>query len=153
MGLTDYLHKEAMCMDLESRQRDDAIRALLDQLVEAELIDAELLEPALKAVLDRERVGSTAIGRGVAVPHARLEGIEQILVAFGYSSAGVSFHALDGEPVHQIFLVMAPNGSAGEYIEVMERITRLIQDQDFRRFVGRARRPSEVIDLIEEMDL
>ena len=87
------------------------------------------------------------------MPHARLEGIEKTLVAFGYSSAGVTFNALDGEAVHEIFLVVAPRASAGEYIEVMQRITRLIQDQDFRRFVSRARCPAEVVDLIAEMDL
>jgi len=153
VGLIDYLRKEAMCMELASRERDDAIRALLEQLAEANLMERRLVEPTLQAILDRERVGSTAIGRGVAVPHARLEGIEKTLVAFGYSSAGVAFNALDGEAVHEIFLVVAPRASAGEYIEVMQRITRLIQDQDFRRFVSRARCPAEVVDLIAEMDL
>ncbi|MCK4284379.1 MAG: PTS sugar transporter subunit IIA, partial [Candidatus Brocadiae bacterium] len=95
---------------------------------------------------------STAIGRSVAVPHARLEGLEQILVAFGYSRGGVEFNALDGEPVRQVFLVIAPKGSADEYIGVMERITRLVQNADFRRFVAQLKSAGALLELVEEMD-
>ncbi len=152
MALADYLHEEAICMDLESRERDEVIRTLLDRLVAGGLMPGDLVKGVLRAILNRERLGSTAIGRGVAVPHARLEGLERILVAFGYSPDGVEFNALDGEPVRQVFLVIAPKGSADEYVGVMERITRLVQNADFRRFVSRLESADALLELVEEMD-
>jgi len=152
MGLAEYLSERLICMDLEPSQRDEAVQALLELFVADGAMPAELVGPARQAIVDRERLGSTAIGRGVAVPHARLEGVERILVAFGHSRKGIEFNALDGQPVHQVFLVLAPNGAAEQYLNVMERITRLVQNDDFRRFVSQLRSAAEVMELIEEMD-
>jgi PTS system nitrogen regulatory IIA component len=152
MALADYLSEKLICMDLQSRERDEVIRDLLSSLVASKAMPAKLVERAIAAILDRERLGSTAIGRGVAVPHARLEELEEVLVAFGYSQVGVQFNALDSQPVHDVFLVIAPKGRADEYLDLMERITRLVQNDDFRRFVSRAQGPREVIELIKEMD-
>jgi PTS system nitrogen regulatory IIA component len=152
MALADYLSEDVICMDLLPRERDDAIRALLERFVAAKAMPARSVSKALAAILERERLGSTAIGRGVAVPHARLEELDKVLVAFGYSAAGVEFSALDGEPVHEVFLVIAPKGRADEYLDIMERITRLVQNDDFRRFLSRAKTSQEVIELIQEMD-
>ncbi|MHC4788170.1 MAG: PTS sugar transporter subunit IIA, partial [Planctomycetota bacterium] len=127
-------------------------RALLDQLAACEALPGALVGEALEAILERERLGSTAIGRGVAVPHARVEDLARVVVAFGYSAEGIEFKSLDGELVHQVFLVVAPKDGADEYLDSMERITRLVQNQDFRRFVSQARASGEVIRLIEEMD-
>jgi mannitol/fructose-specific phosphotransferase system IIA component (Ntr-type) len=152
MALADYLSEDLICMDLQSRERDDVIRDLLNMLVASKAMSAKLVERALAAILDRERLGSTAIGRGVAVPHARLEELDEVLVAFGYSQAGILFNALDSQPVHDVFLVIAPKGRADEYLDLMERITHLVQNDDFRRFVSRAQGQNEVIELIKEMD-
>ena len=152
MALADYLSEELIRMDLASRERDGVIRGLLDSLVACKALPARLLEPAVAAILDRERLGSTAIGRGVAVPHARLEELDEVLVAFGYSRAGVEFSALDSQPVHEVFLVIAPKGRADEYLDLMERITRLVQNDDFRRFVSHAKGRRDVMELIKEMD-
>jgi len=152
MALADYLSKDLVCMNLKPQDRDEAIRALLQVLVAGKAMPAGLLDKALAAVLTREKLGSTAIGRGVAVPHARVEELDQVLVAFGYSAAGVRFSSLDGEPVHQVFLVIAPKGRADEYLDLMERITRLVQNSDFRRFLSRVKSDTEVLELIEEMD-
>jgi len=151
MRLVDCLRKEAICMELPAQKRDDALRAMIEQLAEGGLLPSGLVEPVFEAVLARERLGSTAIGRGVAVPHARLEELDGIVVGFGYSSAGVEFRALDGEPVHEIFLVIASKDGAAEYLSVMEQVTRLVQNDDFRRFVAGARTAEEVMDLIVEM--
>jgi PTS system nitrogen regulatory IIA component len=151
MDLADCLARGAMCMALEPRKRNDAVRALLDALVESKAMPAGLLERALEGVLERERLGSTAIGNGVAVPHARVDELERFAVAFGHSADGIEFRALDGEPVYEVFLVLAPSGAAAEYLELMQQITRLVQDEDFRRFVGRARSSQDVLDLIREM--
>ncbi|MHC4592066.1 MAG: PTS sugar transporter subunit IIA, partial [Planctomycetota bacterium] len=97
MALADYLRSDAVCMDLAAQKRDEAIRALLDQFVDHNVMPAGLAERALAAILDRERLGSTAIGKGVAVPHARVDDLDQVMIAFGYSSGGVEFKSLDGQ--------------------------------------------------------
>ncbi len=152
MTLADYLCEEAICVDLQTAEREESIRALLATLVAGNRLGADLVEPALQAILEREKLGSTAIGRGVAVPHARLDELGTILVAFGYSEQGVEFRALDGEPVNQIFLVIASKDHTEDYIALMERITRLVQNDDFRRFVAQTSGAQEVIELIREMD-
>jgi mannitol/fructose-specific phosphotransferase system IIA component (Ntr-type) len=138
-------------MALEPEKRDEALRVLLDALVESQAMPAGLVDAALESVLDRERLGSTAIGNGVAVPHARVDALDHIVVAFAHSGDGVEFKALDGEPVHDIFLVLAPPGAAEEYLALMQQITGLVQNEDFRRFVGGAKSDKDVLDLIKEM--
>ncbi|MCD6416228.1 MAG: PTS sugar transporter subunit IIA [Planctomycetes bacterium] len=152
MALTDYLSAETICVDMRSQDREQVVRAMLQCFVTAELISEQLIDDALKAILDRERMGSTAIGRGVAVPHARLEALDRILVAFACSGDGVDFNALDRGPVHYIFLVIATKDSTEEYVNVMERISRLIQNDDFLRFVSRASNAEDALALIDEMD-
>jgi mannitol/fructose-specific phosphotransferase system IIA component (Ntr-type) len=152
MALVDYVCETAVCMHLPSQERDEAIRALLEQCVSAEIMPARLKRKAFDAILQRERLGSTAIGKGVAVPHARLEEVDRIVVAFGYSAEGIEFSALDGEPVHLVFLVLASRQGAEQYLNVMQRITRLVQNEDFRRFVAHAGSTREIVDLIKEMD-
>jgi len=152
MALSDYLCKEAICMDLAPRKRDDAVRALLETLVAAGSLPAGALGRALTAILEREKLGSTAIGCGVAVPHARLEELDRILVAFGFSAEGVEFRALDSQPVHEVFVIIAPKGQAAQYLEVMQRITHLVQNSDFRRFLAHTKSSDDVISLIQEMD-
>ena len=153
MALADYLHDETVCTDLQVRERDEAIGLLLAKFIDTDMMDAALMDRALRATLDRELLGSTAIGKGVAVPHARVEGVTGILVAFGFSEQGVEFHALDGAPVHMIFLVLGPKEGADGYLTVLQHISRLVQNDDFRRFVARADSVQGVVDLIREMDV
>jgi len=150
--LADYLCDGVVSLSLDARKRDEAIRTLLELFVTNKLMATGATGKAMTAVLAREALGSTAIGRGAAVPHARVEGLDRILMAFGYSVKGVEFSALDGQPVHEVFLVIAPPSMATEYMDVLQRISRLVQDDDFRRFVARVKNRQEAMDLIKEMD-
>lgn len=152
MALRDYVCREAICTDMKVEERDDAIRALLEQFVAGGALAAEKVEEVFSALVKRELLGSTAIGNGVAVPHARMDGLDGIAVGFAHCPEGVEFHALDGAPVYEVFLVISSRDHNDEYISVMERITRLVQNQDFRRFVADADEGAQVLELIEEMD-
>lgn len=151
MALVDYLSESTVCMELQGQEREEAIRSLLEQVVDGRLMSQDLVDKAMSRIIDREKLGSTAIGKGVAVPHARLDGLDKPVVAFGYSSRGVEFNALDGEPVHEVFLVVAPRDHTDEYVAIMESITRLVQDPDFRRFAAQSSNAREVIELVAEM--
>ena len=152
MYLAELLSRGAICMDMRSSRREDAVRELLQALVSDNRLPAQMLEASLEAVEKREKLGSTAIGNGVAVPHARLQGLDGTVIAIGLSKEGVEFRALDGEPVHQVFLVLGPEEHPDDYIEVMRRISGLLQNGDFRRFMSQSKSPEDVIALFEEMD-
>jgi len=151
MALREYVCTDAICTELRVEKREDAIRALLEQFVAGGALAPQQVEQVFEAVMKREQLGSTAIGNGIAVPHARLDELKGIAVGFAHCPDGVEFKALDGEPVFQIFLVIASRESNDEYVGVMERISRLVQNEDFRRFVATARDRHEILDLIEEM--
>jgi len=152
MRLSDLLCEEAVCTDLKADQRDEAVRELLQALAAAGMIEQTQLEPLVNAVVRREALGTTAIGHGVAVPHARAKDLSRILFALGLSKAGVEFESLDGEPVHAIFLVIGKEDAPEEYVEVLRRISVLIRNDDFRRFLSAARAAREVVELVAEMD-
>lgn len=151
MALSQHVCKEAVCPELRVRKREQAIRTLLERFVEGGGLAEGMVEPLQEAILERERLGSTAIGNGVAVPHARDENLREVMVGFAQCPEGVEFNALDGEPVYQIFLVVASEDHNDQYLEVMERITRLVQDEDFRRFAAATPDRQGVLELIEEM--
>ena len=151
MDLAHYLAQGAVCMDLVPHERDEAMRVLLEELVASGALTSDVVDGAFDAIVTRERLGSTAIGRGAAVPHARVDGLERVVVAFGYSAGGIEFKALDRGLVHQVFLVLAPTDAADEYMGVMERITRLVQSDDFLRFAAGLSSSAELVDLVKEM--
>ena len=84
-------------------------------------------------ILEREKLGSTGIGEGVAIPHGKMKGIDHILCAFGRSKKGIDFDAVDGKPVHIFFLLLAPEDSAGLHIQMLSRISRILRDPSFRK--------------------
>ncbi len=152
MKLIDVLTKECVFAELEAEDRDGVIKELLDRLVECGRIDKDKEQPILKALIDREELGSTAIGNGVAIPHAKLDAIDDIVAAFGISHKGVDFNALDGEKVYLFFLLVAPSESAGPHLKVLARITRLLRDKNFRETLMQVKTKEEAIRLIEEED-
>lgn len=151
MELEQFVSEDQVFQDIENVDRDDALHEMLDNLVARGCVEEDQVEPLLREIVQRETLGTTAIGRGVAVPHARMEGFQDTLVAVGMSDEGVEFHALDGEPVHAIFLVLGSESESEEYIDVMKSISELVQTDDFRRFLFRAEDDTEVVDLMEEM--
>jgi mannitol/fructose-specific phosphotransferase system IIA component (Ntr-type) len=152
MRLRDLLSAKQVCTDLESAERDAALRELIELLVGAGKAQQEQVEPLVRALVRRETLGTTAIGRAMAVPHARAAGLKRTILAVGLSREGVQFNALDGEAVHGIFLVIGSDEKPDEYIEVMKKISDLIQKEDFRRFFLRARTAKEIVDLVDEME-
>ena len=152
MTLADLLNTQTVSRDLDGGERDDVLRAMLDRLASSGKVAASTLGALHAALVAREDLGSTAIGRGVAVPHARTDEVDGLVAAFGYCPAGVEFNSLDGQPVHHIFLLLGPMGAADEYTDTIQRITHLVQNEDFCRFVTQARSDAEVLDLIAEME-
>ena len=148
MKITDFLDKNCVIVGMKSRTKKESIKELLMKLKENGYIKNE--KELLETVMEREKLGSTGIGQGIAVPHAKSDQIENLVAALGISKVGVDFDSLDGEPVNIIFLVLAPTKSVGLHLKALAKIARLLKDRVFRNALKDAKTPEEVIDLIKE---
>jgi PTS system fructose-specific IIA component/PTS system nitrogen regulatory IIA component len=114
--------------DRSVQTKEQAITAILDRLVEAGALEAELRQGVLTAILKREACGSTGIGRGVAIPHVMYPSIDRVIGAIARFYAGVEFNSLDGRPVHLVFLIVSPWDRPGEHLRMLEAIARRLRD-------------------------
>lgn len=130
MKIEDILAGELVLADLGARSKTDVLVELAGAVADRHPeLERERLVQALE---DRERLNSTALGDGVAIPHGKLPGIKRVIAAFGRSRSGVDFQSLDGHPTHLFFLLVAPEDSAGAHLKALARISRLLKDAGFR---------------------
>lgn len=152
MKLCDIVVTEAILPSMTSSKREDAIGELLDALVEADALDEGHRESYKRAILSREKKGSTGFGHGVAVPHVKSPTIDTLKVAIGNSEGGVEFNALDKQPVYSIFLLLSPEESPEDHIDAMEAIFGNLSKDQFRKFLRQATSVEEIVVLLQEAD-
>lgn len=131
MNLGDVLREACVLVDLKGETKEQVLRELVSALKEEHLVQDE--EEAVRVILERESLGSTGIGDGVAIPHGKMKGLSSMLCAFGRSVKGVSFDAVDRQPVHIFFLLLAPEETAGLHLKMLSRISRILRDAPFRK--------------------
>lgn len=131
MLIADYLSKNLVLPDLAATAKSEALKELVEPL-KGEFPDLDL-ESALQVLLEREQLGTTGIGGGVAIPHGKLVGLDRILLVVGRSRQGVRFDALDSKPCTIFFLVLAPEQAAGMHLRILAHISKLLKDEGFRR--------------------
>ena len=148
MKITDFLKEDCVLVSVKSRDKKGAIAELLELLKEKKYVKDS--KDILDNVMEREKLGSTGIGQGIAVPHTKTEQIEDLVGAVGISNDGISFDALDGEPVYIIFLILAPTKSIGLHLKALAKIARLLKDKTFRNALRKSTQPAEVIKIIKE---
>jgi PTS system nitrogen regulatory IIA component len=149
MKIVEFLEPAAV---IESLHGTDA-NSILTELC-APLATARGVEPSrlLDTLLEREKLGSTGIGEGVAIPHGKLPGLPGLMASFGRIRAGVDFRAIDGKPTYLFFALFAPENSAGAHLKALARISRLFKSQVFREAILAAPTAAEVYRLIAEED-
>ena len=147
--ITDYITEDLIDLDLKSKNREGILVELSELLEKSPNITGEESD-IYKALVDRERLGSTGIGKGVAIPHAKTESAKGLTVAFGVSKEGIDFNSLDEEEVHLFFVFASPNKDSQIYLKVLARISRLIREEEFRDNLFNCKTPKEVIDCIRE---
>lgn len=150
MKILDYLSEDDILSRLQASSREGVIREMVDHLKESGKIDDP--ETLVNILLDREVLGSTGIGHGVAIPHGRLGGIDDILLVFGRSPEGVDFDAHDGEPVNLFFLLVAPEDSAGLHLKTLARISRIVKNPECRKALLNSEDKNTLYHTIEEED-
>ncbi len=144
--ITDYITLDMISLDLKAKNKKDALLELSQLLgVSDSIDDYEVIE---KALIEREKLGSTGIGKGVAIPHAKTDFANKLTIAFGRSNGGVDFESLDGEDVNLFFVFASPLSDSGIYLKILARISRLIRDEKFRKKLLVAPTPQEIIDII-----
>ena len=130
MKIQEILNRTCICSELKSHSKEEVIAELAQLVATAHpQINAETLGNIL---MERERLGSTGIGNGVAILHGKLPELESIITGFGRSIEGIDFDAQDGEPVHLFFVLIAPKNSASLHLKAMARLSRLLKDAHFR---------------------
>jgi PTS system nitrogen regulatory IIA component len=149
MKLTDILHEETVKADLAAERKKDVLEELCSLVAEKEGLDAE---PLLQVLLEREKLGSTGITDGIAIPHGKSNDIDKILVAFGRSKGGIDFDSMDEEPTYLFFLILAPMNSTTVHLKVLAKISRLLKDPVLRKELNEAKDSSAIYALISERD-
>ena len=150
MKITDFLTPEMVVPDLKGQSKTQVLKELA-QCLGAKHPEIPIDE--LAAVLaERERLGSTAIGDGIAIPHGKLAKVTTILGAFGRHSSGVDFESLDGNPTHLFFTLVAPEESTSLHLKALARVSRLFRDPNFRAQLMEAADIDAIFRLIKEED-
>jgi nitrogen PTS system EIIA component len=148
--ITDFLTVRTVIPALTQREKNAVLEELAGWLAaNHSQLDAKQV---LSVLMERERISTTAIGEGVAIPHGKLPALERIFGLFARSSEGVDFNSLDGGPTHLFFVLIAPEGSAADHLKALARISRLLKDESFRRRLMAANSSQELFTLIAQED-
>lgn len=152
MKFSDFISREAIRANLRADDKEGVIREMTQALMDAGRIAASEYESIVKAILKREELGSTGIGRGVAVPHTKHPSVDRLVGAVAVSAAGVDFHSLDGEKVELLFLLISPPDRPGDHLRALENISRQLRDDTFCRFLKQSKTAEDVMQLLDEAD-
>jgi PTS system nitrogen regulatory IIA component len=149
--LAEILHQDHIITEINATGK----RAALDEMVDTIVSRVKGLDRAavLASLLEREKLGSTGIGHGVAIPHGKVKGLGGIMVFFGRSRRGVEFDSLDNLPVHLFFVIIAPEKAAAAHLKVLASISRLLKSQDFRLKLMKAGNELEIYRIILDADM
>ncbi len=152
MRMTDFVVREAIIPDLTATSKEAVIREMVGSLGTTGFFKGADTEDIVKAVLKRELLGSTGIGRGVAIPHTKHTSVERLIGTVAVSRQGVSFDSLDGEPVHVFILLISPQDRPGDHLRALENVSRSLRDDGFVRSLRQATTREAIWDLLGELD-
>ncbi len=150
MQLVDVLKENQVFLNFEAENKDQAIEKFIAALQDTGAIN----EPdALKdALFEREKLGTTGVGGGIAMPHARSSAIKDLTVAFFRSKDGIDFKSIDNAPVHLVFMLLAPVSSGGPYLKLLAKISRLLRSDDFKNGLLEAKDSATIMQIIQDND-
>ena len=150
MKITDVLQRAFVLDEIKARSKRGALEELVGVFAKGGVkADPDAI---LHVILERERLGNTGIGDGVAIPHGKISGLDGMVVSFGRSREGIPFEAMDGKPVQLFFLLMAPENSAGQHLKVLAKISRMLKDPVFRKNLLEAKTHDDLFRIITDKD-
>jgi PTS system nitrogen regulatory IIA component len=148
--IIDFLCNRCIILNLNTKSKKEALASLAKRVAEIEpALDQDTVLSVLK---EREQLGSTGIGSGVAIPHGKLPELGHMLIVVGRSQDGIPFDAMDNLPVHIMFLLLAPDDSATPYLKILAQVSRLLKTQEVQQRIMEAPDARSIQKVIEEMD-
>lgn len=152
MKFADFISQNAICAELKATDKEGVVREIVQALLDAGQVESDEFEGVVKAILKREELGSTGIGRGVAVPHTKHPSVDELVGTVAVSKEGVDFASLDGEPVHLFFLLISPPHRPGDHLRALENISRQLRNDTFCRFLKQSKNSPDIQLVLEEAD-
>ena len=150
MKISDFLNPELILPELAARTKEEVLMELADRI--ARNFSGVSAEKLLRILKEREKLGSTGIGDGFAIPHGKSKAIDQMIISFGRSQAGIPFDSLDGKPAHYFFVLIAPENSAGDHLKALAKISRFLKNSLFKENLAKAASRAELQKLIQDQD-
>jgi nitrogen PTS system EIIA component len=148
MRILDFLDKDSIELSVKAKNKKEVIEELVDALGKKNaMLDKKV---AIESLLEREELGSTGVGQGIAIPHSKTKGVKELIAAFGVSKQGVDFDALDGETVNIFFLLLAPEGAAGLMLKALARVSNFLKNKYYRKKIMEAVDKEAILQIIEE---
>jgi len=150
IDLSALLKENMIEMDLEGRDKAEIINELVGLIARSGKVKNKKALTA--ALMERERLGSTAIGNGVAVPHAKIDGVKNTVMAFGRSVHGVDFQSLDGEKTHVFFALISSREAVGAHLKILAKVSHLIKDRFMVSLFKKAKNKKEIVSIISSLE-
>lgn len=151
MQLTQILQPTCIVVPVKGKNKEEAITELVDILAANDLLKDR--DAVLDSVLMREQTRSTGIGSGIAIPHGKSKGVDELVMSIGITGEPLEFESIDGKPVSIIVLLASPAGQTGPHIQALAKISRIMLDEDLRAKIASAKTPEEVYDLISQKEV
>lgn len=150
MKITDELKKEAIIAEIQADNKDDVISEMAGRI--AAIYPNINESQAVDVIMEREKLCSTALDAGVAIPHGKMSGISNFIIAFGRSIQGIDFESLDDKPTHLFVMILSPENSSGLHLKLLAKISKIFKIQEFRLKLMDAKTPQDIYDIIAEED-
>jgi PTS system fructose-specific IIC component len=150
VDLSPLLHDDCIELDLDSRKQEGALKEMVDLIFRAGRIKSP--DTLVQNLLQRERLTSTGIGEGIAIPHVLSDEVQETLIAFGRSTGGIRYRALDKQPVHLLFMMIGPTGHEYRHLQLLSRLARFVHDMRFRQRLLEADTVQQIIQAFKDME-
>ncbi len=151
-AVSTLLAPDCIRLELSARGKEAAVKELVHLLADAGKLDVNAVDRYVDEVMGREKISSTGIGSGIAIPHVLVAEVSAITMAVGRSVKGVPFDSVDGKPAHLIFLIIGPQGKNNEYLKILSKLSKYLNDRGFFDALMKVETPAEVIELVEERE-
>lgn len=150
MRMSDFVVKESISPELAATTKEGVIREMVENLRAAGYFKGSEPEDIVKAILKREQLGSTGIGRGVAIPHTKHASVDRLIGTVGISRGGVAFESLDGEPVNVFVLLISPQDRPSDHLRALENVSRCLRDDTFVRSLRHATQRDAIWNFLDD---
>lgn len=152
MRMSEFVVRDAILPSLTATTKEGVIRAMVESLRDAGQFKGADTEDIVRAILKRELLGSTGIGRGVAIPHTKHGGVDRLVGTLAVSPTGVAFESLDGEPVYIFVLLISPQDRPGDHLRALENVSRCLRDDGFVKALRATTTREEICALLDRLD-